>query len=614
MNVEPPDLQGLSMYRVPLRVTLPCLALSLIAAILPAQSPPIVVATLTGGKTVQGTLDHKTLKITTSYGYAVVKVQMLGSITFGKPDVVLTTDGSKLSGELTLSTFRLRNGRKRTTLRRSQLQSIARLDNGVAFGSRSFAGKWSTNWGPMTLEQLGTKVKGTYGYGKQAMRGTAEDNEASLEYDGGKVTLELTEDGALLTGRYSSSNGRKGFWGGYRIRPEVAAAKPGEITSGQTRSWLNYHLRVPKGYDKSKRYPAIAFLHGSNMTARSYVDTIASVWPDIAKRYILVGFDGENLSPSAKAGRRAYNYSYVNFSGPEVGNESVYRQSPALVAEALDELKSELPITHWFLGGHSQGGFLTYAVYMFYPDKVAGVFPMSCNLLVQCEPDYGYFDKPELRRQQRKIAIAVIHGENDNVVPFSSGEYCHRRMIDGGFPTVHLFRHPTAAHMFARLPVDNAIAWLEALTSNDAKTLVGFAKDRLAAKDYRSATAALLRLADIGVPRDLASDADSVRSQIDRQAKPEAAKLTKAIRKNRDNRWVDGFLDFRDKFAFADAAAPAMAAYAKLRKSHAKPADEVFYAARRLRDKAAREAKYREIVEKYYASKWYALVKGWLAK
>ncbi len=55
-----------------------------------------------------------------------------------------------------------------------------------------------------------------------------------------------------------------------------------------------------------------------------------------------------------------------------------------------------------------------------------------------------------------------------------------------------------------------------------------------------------------------------------------------------------------------------MAAYAKLRESHAKPANKVFYAARRIRDKSERNEKYREIVDKYYASKWYQMVKGWI--
>ena len=48
------------------------------------------------------------------------------------------------------------------------------------------------------------------------------------------------------------------------------------------------------------------------------------------------------------------------------------------------------------------------------------------------------------------------------------------------------------------------------------------------------------------------------------------------------------------------------------REAHKKPANDLLYAARQERDDEARKAKQREIVEKYYASKWYPLVKGWL--
>ena len=474
----------------------------------------------------------------------------------------------------------------------------------------SFTGKWSTNFGPMVLKQKGKKIDGTYGYTKQPISGSVEKRVFTYEFRGGDGTLTLDGDNRFMRGNYKSKSGRGGFWGGYRIQAIRAKVRPGKITTGQTKSWLNYHLRVPKNYKKSRKYPAIAFLHGSNMTSAAYVNTIAVRWPKLAKDYILVGFDGENLSPGSRPGRPAYNFSYVNFSGHEKGEKGRYRQSPALVAEALDELKGQLPITKWFVGGHSQGGFLTYAVYMFYPDKVAGVFPMSCNLLVQCDPDY--FEDEAIREKQRRVAIAVIHGENDPVVKFSGGEWCYRSMVDGGFPMVHFFKHPTAAHMFAHLPVEKAMRWLEALSSDDPMTLLSFAEKSLEEGRYRDACSALNRIEENGVPSDLRRNVKNLVNKITGKAEPEAARLAKAIKKNRNNEWVDAFLKFREEFAFAKAAAETMKAYARLRDKHKQSADKLFYAARGVRDAAAREAKYQEIVDKYYASKWYQMVKGWL--
>ena len=35
----------------------------------------------------------------------------------------------------------------------------------------SFTGEWSTNFGPMVLEQRGKKIEGTYGYTKRSISG-----------------------------------------------------------------------------------------------------------------------------------------------------------------------------------------------------------------------------------------------------------------------------------------------------------------------------------------------------------------------------------------------------------------------------------------------------------
>src|SRR5262249_29869891 len=209
-------------------------------------------------------------------------------------------------------------------------------------------------------------------------------------------------------------------------------------------------------------------LHGSNMDSRAYVDTIVAAWPELAERFVIVGLDGERMSEASKPGELRFNYTYVNFGGPKAGPEWAHRQSPALVAEALQQLAGELPVTKWFLGGHSQGGFLTYCLVMYYPQLLAGAFPMSCNLLGQCEPDE--FEKQRSAEQQ-KVAIAVLHGGKDDVVDFQSGACCHLRMLDGGFPAVRLFAPEHVGHQFALLPVPDALQWLQKVTADEPQEL-----------------------------------------------------------------------------------------------------------------------------------------------
>ena len=70
------------------------------------------------------------------------------------------------------------------------------------------------------------------------------------------------------------------------------------------------------------------------------------------------------------------------------------------------------------------------------------------------------------------------------------------------------------------------------------------------------------------------------------------------------------FWEFRRQFGCAPAARKCLRAYDQLHDKHTKPATELFNAARNASDPAAKKAKYREIVEKYYASSWWILARN----
>jgi pimeloyl-ACP methyl ester carboxylesterase len=413
-----------------------------------------------------------------------------------------------------------------------------------------------------------------------------------------------------LAGESAFNGNQQEFWGGYRLAPEKADAKAGEVTDGQTKSGLNYHLRVPKGFDKKKHYTAVALLHGSNYNSRDYVEGFPGNWPELADRYILVGFDGEQLSSASQDGVRAFNASYVEFSGDHVGEPWRYNQTPWLLAQSLDQLGKELPIERWFVGGHSQGGFLTLAMAMFYPEHLAGAFEVSGNLLVQCEP--SYFKDEKIRAAQRRVPIAIVHGEKDDVVDFSAATYTNDALQDGGFPMLRLFNAPGKGHPWAFLPVDEALQWLDALATEDAAALTEYAEKAVEEERWRDATGALGRAKEHTKDADALARIAALEAKIDAAAAPEAEKLEKAIAADKDASWVDSFWEFRARFAFAPAAQDVMKAYQKLRDEQQKPAEERFWRARGLQDDTQRKKLYREIVESYYASSFYRLVKGWI--
>jgi predicted esterase len=492
--------------------------------------------------------------------------------------------------------------------------------------SANLAGPWLTNLGLMELEQTGDNVKGRFALrGDSTIEGTVTGRELEFTYKSfrsGNGWFDLSPKGDALTGAAGTDGFPNWFaWGGRRA-PEFARhakAIPGKMVDGSTRSLLTYTLRAPEAYrpGDNKKWPAIVILHGSNMNAKAYVNTLASAWPDIAKEYLIIGINGEQ--PSDTGSDPKFNFTYINYVGKSTfkGFPGTDRESPALVAEALTELRDVYPISKYFVGGHSQGGFLTYSLLMNFPEQIAGAFPISAGVIFQCEPS-AYTDVT-LRAAQRAVPLAIIHSKQDPVVSFSSGQYAVTLFGDAGWRGFHFFVDTSGAgHMFARLPVGQAIRWLEAQSSDDPAKLTAFAEQRFKAGAYRDAIAALNRATTLTPPPAIKTRLDRLAHDIDLKAAPGAARFLPQIRKAESGKpWIDAFLAYRDNFEFAPAAKEVMQAFDALRVQHepqAKTAMEEARAAFQQGNPDAGYAKYQEIVDRDYAAPTYRIVKQWLAE
>jgi predicted esterase len=335
-------------------------------------------------------------------------------------------------------------------------------------GRGGFEGTWLTDLGLLELKQTGGKVAGNYALmGVSKIKGTVVGRRLDFKFKsfrGGSGQFELDAKGDAFSGEAKVDGAEKSFhWRGRRAMEFAREAKliAGKIVDGSTRNLLTYAARAPEAYraDDKRKWPAIVILHGSNMNARAYVNTIAVAWHDIAKDYLLIGINGER--PSSIGDDPQFNYTYVDYVGRSTfkGFPGTDRESPALVAEAMDELREIYPIASYFVGGHSQGGFLTYSLLMNFPEKIAGAFPISAGVIMQCEP--GAYQDEKVRAAQRAVPLAIIHSKQDKSVPFASGEYAYKQFKDADWPKLRFFADSGAGHMFARLPVDQAIRWLE---------------------------------------------------------------------------------------------------------------------------------------------------------
>ncbi len=488
-----------------------------------------------------------------------------------------------------------------------------------------FSGLWLTDMGLMELTRDGSKVKGRYAFrGTSSIEGEAKGRHLEFHVKAfltGPGWFDLDETGTSIAG--AGGTDRMPGWYGWKGRkaPEYVRHAPlaaGKIIDGSTSGLLTYSVRAPEGYKAGdgKKWPAVVVLHGSNMNAKAYVNTLAVAWPDIARDYLILGINGETPSNLA-SDEPVFNYTYVNYVGRSTfgGFPGTDRESPALVHEALEELKRVYPIKHYFVGGHSQGGFLTYSLLMNSPEAIAGAFPISSAVIFQCEPS-AYADAA-LKTAQRAVPLAIVHGKNDPMVAFDGGSYAYGLFLDAGWPAVRLFDDATAGHMFARLPVGPAIRWLEVMNSEKPSALLDFAENRLKERGYRDAIAAVRRARGLTLDEKAKARLDKLVKAIDNAVAPKAKTYLAAIRAGKDNSWVDGFLAFRDEFEFADAAARAMAAFNELRARHDEPAAKLMGEARGMFQRNQRDDGYKkakEVVDTYYASSSYRLAKKWLAE
>jgi predicted esterase len=407
---------------------------------------------------------------------------------------------------------------------------------------------------------------------------------------------------------------------------EIAKLIPGRIIDGSTKSGLTYCARAPEGFRPAaaataKKWPAIVILHGSNMNAKAYVNTIAATWPDVARDYLLLGINGEQqVAGAAGPGKEpAYNYTYVNYVGRSTfkGFPGSDRESPALVAEAMAELRDAYPVAKYFVGGHSQGAFLTYSLLMNFPEQIAGAFPVSGGLIFQCEPT-AYADET-LRAAQRAVPLAIVHGKNDPAVDFAMAQYAATAFGESNWPALRLLADDAGAgHMFGRLPVATAVRWLEAQSSEDPAKLVDFAEKFLKANAVRDAIATSNRARGLKPTPAITQRLDRLQKQLDAKAAPGAKTHLANIRNPAAGKpWIDAFLAYRDEYQFAPAAREAMEAFAALRAEHEPPANKLMNEARAAFQQNRRDegyAKYQEVVDKHFAASSYRNAKRWLAE
>jgi predicted esterase len=211
----------------------------------------------------------------------------------------------------------------------------------------------------------------------------------------------------------------------------------GKMSTIKTKE-VHYAIRVPKSLDKAKGAPAIVFIHGSNMRGEAYVGSLETA-------------------------RDLDDWVLIGPTGPHKVNDEQYNHDPGdekYVASVISDVEQRLKIklTRIYVGGHSQGAFLSHAVAAHIPETIDGVLAVSGG---------AWVSPRKLERKGGKkgeIPIAIVHGQDDPVVAMAfSSIPVYDAYVKAGHGDVRLFAPAEGAHMFMRLPILQAWGWLELL-------------------------------------------------------------------------------------------------------------------------------------------------------
>jgi pimeloyl-ACP methyl ester carboxylesterase len=382
--------------------------------------------------------------------------------------------------------------------------------------------------------------------------------------------------------------------------PEAAA--PAEVKPGATalleakEGGMRYFLRVPKSYDPRRGARLIVFLHGSNMNGLQYLRSFE------AKRWCP---DDILACPNGEQG-----------TDPHGANNFTPGSAP-LVAGVTREVQAAFKTNRTYVGGHSQGGFLTYSAIMLFPDLYQGAFPMAGDCWMQNEPNL-WEEKPEVMEKQKRIAIAVIHGKKDPVVAFRQGKHGHDVFLAMGYPRLRLLAPEHLGHEFMLSPVPEAIEWIDATVGDDPARRAAKAAEWAKAGEWGWAVEAARGIATAKkAPAASKSGSKTVLKGAEAAAKKALKGMAASMEGGKPEEWVPRWLEFRRLFGGTEAARPLVEKYEALRAAQRAAGRDLFrkaQAAFGANEKEGGRAALREILEKAPATYEARYAIEWLAE
>jgi len=189
---------------------------------------------------------------------------------------------------------------------------------------------------------------------------------------------------------------------------------------------LNFEIRLSD--NNSEDSPLIVLMHGYGGSANSYSQKgdfntgISVIYLDAP--YKMIPLSGRN---------KWYDFKIEN--GDTSSNQNQIKESIQLVLNTIKYVikENEIKSKNVYIGGHSQGGIISYEIALTYPEFFKGFIISNGRLPVE------YTVKNDLSHYKNKKAL-IIHGEKDGVLDLKYSSAGKNLMEKLGIDTEYIIK------------------------------------------------------------------------------------------------------------------------------------------------------------------------------
>ena len=239
-----------------------------------------------------------------------------------------------------------------------------------------------------------------------------------------------------------------------KVMPSSSAPK-GKTLQATSAEGQPYWYRLPKKIDAKQPPNLILMLHGSNMPYGWAFWNYQLESGSFRGRDILVAPEG--LTPGQSD---AFNF----IQGKQDGDQ---------IAGLIKLFKKQFPVNKAYLYGHSQGAFFAYWFAGEYTELVDGVVAHAGNVL----------SVNHNRLAKEKVAIGILHGEADAVVPVECAHRTEKIYLDQGYKKVKKYivegLNERTGHWPLPQQVLEMFEWLDQVSADSADSALAVAWSEL---------------------------------------------------------------------------------------------------------------------------------------